>query len=189
METNELNARLLAFFKALSDENRLKIIGLLALHEFSVEKLAETLNLSVSTTSHHLTRLAKAGLVTARPEGHFYFYSLKPDAIRSMSESLLQKDTLPGLSEGTSEEAFERKVLATFTDADGRIIAFPEKEKKLLVILRYAVNAFETGKRYSEKEVNEILLRFNKDTAFLRRSFIEYKLMGREGGGGEYWRL
>lgn len=189
METNEVNARLLAFFKALSDENRLKIVGLLALQEFSVEKLAESLNLSVSTTSHHLTRLAKAGLVTARPEGHYYFYSLKQDAIRSMTESLLQKETLPGLSEGTSEEAFERKVMAAFTDADGRITAFPEKEKKLLVILRYAVNAFEMEKRYSEKEVNEILLRFNKDTAFLRRSLIEYKLMAREGGGGEYWRI
>jgi predicted transcriptional regulator len=189
METNELNTRLLAFFKALSDENRLKIIGLLALNDFSVEKLAETLNLSVSTTSHHLSKLSKSGLVTARPEGHFYFYSLNSDAIRSMSESLLQKETLPGLSEGTSEEAFERKVMAAFTDSEGRIIAFPEKEKKLLVILRYAVSAFEMGKRYSEKEVNETLLRFNKDTAFLRRSFIEYKLMGREGGGREYWRL
>ncbi len=189
METNELNSELLAFFKALADENRLKIVGLLAQREFSVEELAETLNLGVSTTSHHLARLTKAGLASARTDGHYYLYSLKTDAIRAMSERLLKAETLPALSSEISEDAFERKVMAAFTDTDGRITAFPEKEKKLLVILRYAVNAFEMGRRYSEKEVNEILLRFNKDNAFMRRSFIEYKLMAREGGGGAYWRL
>jgi Predicted transcriptional regulator len=57
---------LLAFFKALSDENRLKIVGLLAQRPYTVEKLADALGLSVSTTSHHLARLANAGLVTVR---------------------------------------------------------------------------------------------------------------------------
>jgi hypothetical protein len=57
------------------------------------------------------------------------------------------------------------------------------------VLLNYVLQAFEPGKRYSERELNEILKRYNADTAFLRRSLVEYKLMGREGGGGEYWRL
>ncbi len=45
------------------------------------------------------------------------------------------------------------------------------------------------GVRYSEKQVNEILGRYHKDTARLRRSLVETGLMGREGGGGEYWRI
>jgi hypothetical protein len=47
---------------------------------------------------------------------------------------------------------------------------------------------FEPGIRYTEKQVNEILAHYNEDTAFLRRSLVEYKLMDRQGGGGEYWR-
>jgi len=46
METNGHFSELLTFFKALSDENRLKIIGLLAARSYTVESLAETLGLS-----------------------------------------------------------------------------------------------------------------------------------------------
>ena len=186
---------LLAFFKALADENRLKIVGLLAQRPYSVEKLADALGIGVSTTSHHLSRLAKAGLVSAKVDGHFYVYSLHTDTLRSMAQELLHEESLPrfGAPDSgepeTDGEAIERKVLANFTDAEGRITAFPMQEKKFLVLLAYAAKAFEPGKRYPEKEVNEILARFNEDTALLRRSLVDYHFMEREGGGGEYWRV
>ena len=188
MTEQEQLAELLAFFKALADENRLKIIGFLAQRPYSVEKLAEALDLSVSTTSHHLSRLAKAGLVSARTEGHYYIYSLQTDTLRSMSQHLLQEESLPGLAGNQSEDAYDRKVLKTFTDEAGYITAFPAQEKKFLVLLRYVLQAFEVGVRYPEKQVNEILLRYNEDTALLRRSLVEYRMMNREGGGGDYWR-
>jgi hypothetical protein len=65
----------------------------------------------------------------------------------------------------------------------------PAQQKKLEAILRYVVKSFETGKRYSEKRVNEILSKFHEDTATLRRELIGYGLMQREGRGGEYWRV
>ena len=178
---------LLNFFKALADANRLKIVGLLAQKAFTVEELAGQLGLSSSTTSHHLARLAKAGLVAARTEGHYYFYSLQTEMLKEMSQRLLHDENLPRLSEEANVDAYERKVLETFIDAEGRITAFPSQEKKYRVLLRYALQAFEPGVRYSEKQVNEILLRFNVDTASLRRGMIEYHLMEREGGGGAYW--
>lgn len=70
MTEQEQLAELLVFFKALADESRLKIIGLLAQQPYSVEKLAEALGLGVSTTSHHLACLTKAGLVSVRVDGH-----------------------------------------------------------------------------------------------------------------------
>ena len=187
MTEQEQLAELLAFFKALADENRLKIIGLLAQQPYSVEKLAEALGLSVSTTSHHLASLAKSGLVAARVDGHYYNYSLQTETLKSMSRHLLQEENLPKLSEGLGEDAFEGKVLATFIDQEGRIKAFPAQEKKFIVLLRHVLKSFEAGRRYSEKEVNEIFKRYNEDTATLRRGMIEFQLMGREGGGGEYW--
>lgn len=188
METQDQENELLAFFKALADENRLKIIGVLAQKPSSVENIAAQIGLSMSTTSHHLARLARAGLVSARAEGHYYIYSLHTDALKSMSQRLLHDEQIRQLSQPVSDDAYDQKVLSNFLDSEGRIKSFPAQDKKLLAILRYAVKAFEPGLQYPEKRVNEILSRFNEDTAFLRRSLIEYKLMEREGGGGAYWR-
>ncbi|GAP21585.1 metalloregulator ArsR/SmtB family transcription factor [Leptolinea tardivitalis] len=181
--------KLLAFFKALADENRLKIIGLLASRSYTVEDLADALGLGASTTSHHLAKLAKAGLVSARTDGHYYIYSLQTDVLKDMSRQMLQEDELPKLSAPVSEDVFEQKVLATFLDSEGRIKAFPMQEKKYLVILRHVVKSFEMGKRYTEKQVSETLAAFNEDFALLRRDLVDYKFMAREGGGREYWRL
>ena len=162
---------------------RLKIIGLLAERPYTVEKLAATMKLGTSTTSHHLARLAKAGLVAARTEGHYYIYSLQTNMLREMSQRMLQEEQLPRLAEISREDAFERKVMTSFTDAGGRVTAFPVQEKKFMVILRYVLKAFEPGLIYTEKQVNEILGRYNEDTAMLRRSLVDYHMLAREGGG------
>lgn len=180
---------LLGFFRALADANRLKIVGLLAGQPYTVEQLAAILELGDSTVSHHLARLSDAGLVSARAEGYYSVYSLQTEVLAEMAKRLLSRERLPDLAGGVDRAAYDRKVLANFTDSSGCITSFPAQQKKFLVLLRYVVQAFEPGKRYSEKQVNEILSRYNKDTARLRRGLVEFKLMAREGGGGEYWRL
>ena len=85
-------------------------------------------------------------------------------------------------------DSYDRKVLASFTDEAGRFKAFPAQEKKMLVLLRHCARHFETGVRYPEKQVNEILGRFSDDTARLRRGLVSHHFMQREGGGGAYWR-
>lgn len=188
MDEREMSAELLSFFKALADENRLKIVGLLAQHPYTVESLANTLGLGVSTVSHHLSKLAKAGLVSVQVDGHYYVYSLQVEALQAMARRLLHEEELPRLSLDVSEDEFGRKVMAAFVDVNGRIKTFPAQEKKYLVLLRYVVKAFESGMRYSEKQVNEILKRFNEDTAQLRRDLVDYGMMRREKGGSAYWR-
>jgi len=188
MNEADQNNTLLTFFKALADENRLKIVGLLAQQPHTVENLAEVLGVSASTASHHLSKLAKAGLVAARTDGHYYIYSLQTDALKEMAQNLLHEEKLTQLHGQVSEDAFEKKVLAAFIDADGKITAFPAQEKKYRVLLNYVLQAFEPGVEYTEKQVNEILGRYNKDTAMLRRNLVDYKMMERTGGGGVYWR-
>lgn len=188
MDTPSTSEELLNFFKALADANRLKIVGLLAQQPTTVEGLAAALGLGASTVSHHLSKLAKAGLVSARTDGHYYIYSLETDALQAMAERLLSAEELPRLSDDADLDAYDRKVLANFLDAEGRIKAFPAQEKKFQVILQHVVQAFEPGQHYTEKQVNEILGRYHKDTASLRRGLIDYRLMARQSGGGEYWR-
>lgn len=188
MTEQEHTAELLNFFKALADENRLKIIGLLAQKPASVESLAQALGLSPSTTSHHLSRLSRSGLVSARADGHYYIYSLHTETLKQLSQRLLQDETLVNLSTQSTEDTFERKVLTSFVDADGRVTAFPVQEKKFQVILHYVLKGFEPEVRYTEKQVNEILSRYNEDTAALRRGLIEYHLLTRESNGSAYRR-
>ena len=180
-------AELLEFFKALADANRLKIVGLLAQDKYTVEQMAEMLNLRPSTVSHHLTRLSKAGLVSARSESYYNVYYLETNTLESMSQRLLAQETFPAVTADVDMDAYDRKVINTFCEPDGRIRQFPAQQKKFEVILRHVIRAFEPGERYTEKQVNEILKNYSDDTATLRRGFIEYKMMQREGGGGEYW--
>ncbi len=177
---------LLQFFKALSDENRLKIVGLLAHESYSGEALAAVLDLRPATVSHHLARLAEAGLVTARMQGHSKLYRLRLDTLHQMANQLLADETLPRMAASAEAEAYDRKVLKDFLLPDGALKEIPAQQKKLKAVLRHLVHDFEPGQEYSEKQVNTALARYHPDTASLRRAMISYKLMAR--GGGLYWR-
>jgi DNA-binding transcriptional ArsR family regulator len=178
----------LPFFKVLADANRLKIIGLLARQELSVEQLAGLLNLRPSTVSHHLARLAEAGLVSARAESYYNFYRLEDQALEEMARRLLQRGNPPAGAAPPGLDAYDRKVIRDYSLPDGRLKALPAQRKKLEAILRHILGAFEPGVRYSEKEVNQILARYYADTATLRRELVGYQMLSRKGGGGEYWR-
>lgn len=184
-----LERELLPFFKALAEETRLRIVGLLALGPKTVEELAEALGLRASTVSHHLARLSEVGLVSARAESYFNVYRLESQALEQGARKVLA-GVRPAPAEGAEGSAFDRKVLRTFLSEEGQITQLPVQEKKKLVLLRHVVKAFEIGPRYSEKQVTQILKKFSKDHhVTLRRLLIDHKFMAREGGGGEYWRL
>jgi biotin operon repressor len=179
--------QLLTFFKALADANRLKIVGLLSEHEYSVEHLAAMLNLRPPTVSHHLKLLAEAGLVSARAESYYSLYQLETSVLEKIARHLGEQDKLPRMAAEVDLEAYDRKVLRDILLPDGRLKVIPAQRKKREVILRHMLNEFQPEVRYSEQQVNEILSRFHDDTATLRREMITYKLMKR--AEGEYWRI
>ena len=179
--------QLLTFFKALADSNRLKIIGLLAQQSYSVEQLSAMLEISPPTVSHHLKLLSEAGLVSARAESYYNLYQLEPSVLEQIAQHLAAQDKLPSMAAEVDLEAYDRKVLRDVLLPDGRLKVIPAQRKKREVVLQHILKQFETGKRYSEKQVNEILSRFHADTATLRREMISYKLMGR--AEGEYWKI
>jgi len=182
-----MNEELVTFFKALADANRLKMVGLLAQRPYSGEELAALLDLKASTVSHHLAKLAEAGLVTARAEGYYSVYQLDESSLQK-TRLLFSRQDLASVAAGVDAGAYDRKVVASYTHPDGSLKEIPAQRKKLEAILRYVVRAFEPGRRYSEQQVNELLARFHPDTATLRRELVGYRLMEREGGGGAYWR-
>ncbi len=180
---------LLTFFKALGDEKRLKIVGLLAQRSLCVEEMAAILDLSAATVSHHLRKLAEAGLVEASAEGYYNVYSLRAETLREMSRRLLSAETFQDTARALDLGSYDRKVLRDYLFEDGRLKNIPAQRKKRDVILRHIVREFEPGRRYAETEVNEIISRFHEDYATIRREFIMRRMMDREGGGGDYWRM
>lgn len=188
MDQREFTNELLNFFKALADANRLKIIGLLAKEPLSVEQLAEMLELTPSTVSHHLARLAKAGLVTARADSYYNIYQMETKTLEQMAQRLLAKETLPAVVADVDVDAYDKKVLSAYLTPEGKIKAFPMQQKKMQAILRLVVESFIPGEHYTEKQVNDILRAYNDDTAKLRRDLIDFGLLKRQNGGRDYWR-
>ena len=183
----DIGSELLGFYKALADANRLKIIGLLGQGEYAVEQIAEILSLRPSTVSHHLSKLLRVGLVSARPESYYNTYRLERGVLESMSQRLLAQETMPAFTADVDMDAYDHKVLRTFCDSEGRILQFPAQRRKFEVVLRYVAKAFRPGIRYTEKQVNAILSSYSDDRATLRRSLVAHGMMEREGGGGKYW--
>ena len=89
---------MVAIFKALGDENRIRILKLLHSGEKCACKLLEELNISQSTLSHHMKILCDAGIVTGRKEGKWMHYSICCEGVcslRTMLRELLVPENLP----------------------------------------------------------------------------------------------
>jgi predicted transcriptional regulator len=183
----------LQFFRALADASRLRLLGVLAERECSVEELASLLGLKSPTVSHHLGKLKELGLVRMRREGTTHLYALDEAALRALSRDVLTPEKMRSLADDVAGEAWERKVLRDFFEGE-RLKEIPtghkqHGRKKLDIVLRWLAGRFQPGVRYTEREVNEILVRHHPDFATLRRELVApgRDLMRRERG--VYWRL
>ena len=185
-QTQEPFQQLLRFFKALANESRLKIVGILANREATVGDLADLLDLQEPTVSHHLAMLKELDLVHMHAEGNTHVYWLNEEALIDLNRDVFSRQAIAALVEDVDEHSWKRKVLQTYV-IDDRLTQIPAQRKKRLVILQWLARKFEPGVRYPEAELNEIIKRHHPDTAFLRRAMIEWKFMRREKG--VYWRV
>jgi hypothetical protein len=102
-----------------------------------------------------------------------------------MSQQILSQDTLQETTENLDLDAYDRKVLKDYL-VKGRLKSIPRQWKKREVILRYLVEKFQPMRRYTEREVNEIISQTHDDYATLRRELIDGNYMARERE--VYWR-
>jgi hypothetical protein len=84
----------------------------------------------------------------------------------------------------------EQKVLKRFLDDTGKLKQLPTKKSTRLIVLRFLSQHFESGKDYTEKEVNSKLNALHSfgDFFLLRRELIDSGLLSRERNGSRYWR-
>jgi DNA-binding transcriptional ArsR family regulator len=101
--------------KALADENRLRMLMALQGGEECVCRITELMRLAMSTVSKHLSILYQAGLVNARKEGRWMYYSLP------------HKNASPAAREAV---AWVRRSL----DGNERIVEDQKRMKKVLAM-------------------------------------------------------
>ncbi len=182
-------------FKTLGDDARFKIMELLNVREYTVRALAEALELTEPTVSHHLGKMRMVGLVTLRMEGNQHFYRLHSVNLERFKQTISRIETLiptePEVNDQTWIDALpfddaEKKTLRDYTFA-GRLKRIP-KLNKLTPVLKWLTLQFELNTIYTEKEVNGIIERFHPDFASLRRELVDMGYLRREKAGSKYWR-
>src|SRR5512133_1848397 len=109
-----MSEELVTFFKALADSNRLKIVGLLADKSYSVEELAELLQLKPSTVSHHLARLSEAGLVRSRSESYYNVYQLDQSVLDEKARTMFTHSELSSVAAEVDANAYDKKVITDY---------------------------------------------------------------------------
>jgi hypothetical protein len=187
---------MLNLLKTLADEQRLTMITLMHNTERTVGEMAELLNLSEPTISHHIGKLHNTGLLHLRMAGTQRFYRLNEKRLAVFKAYVAEIELTPIPYEDEHSEnswidaldwaAADKKVLYDYT-FNGKLRHLPSKEKKWVVVLRWLATKFEPDVRYTEKEVNAKIMEIHADYATLRRYLIDYGFMRRERGGGNYW--
>ena len=93
-EIYEKNAKV---FKALSDQNRLKILHILSDGERCACELLKNFDFTQPTLSHHMKVLIECGLVYSRKEGTWNHYSLieqnTDELVKFLEEIVVLKDS------------------------------------------------------------------------------------------------
>ncbi|SEB37827.1 hypothetical protein SAMN04489806_0294 [Paramicrobacterium humi] len=70
---------------------------------------------------------------------------------------------------------------------DGRVDRYPSKPDDRVELLGFiAAHVIAPDERLAEPELNERLLRFDEDTARLRRHLVDYGVLSRTPSGSEY---
>ncbi len=78
-------------FKALGDPTRVRLLSLIAAApdgEACICDLTEPVGLSQPTVSHHMKRLADAGLVEREQRGRWAYYRVLPEAMGALARAI-----------------------------------------------------------------------------------------------------
>ncbi len=180
---------MLDFVKAMSEPDRLRIIGSLVRGPRTAAQISRDISLPFRKTFHHLAFLSEIGivLVHAAEKRQEELYELDSKYLEHLAREQFEGSrTVYVPSPDEAEKT--RRVLAAHLNADGTISQIPLQGAKLRILLDYLINVFEPGRIYTEKEVNALLKRFHADYTGLRRDLIDAGLLERERDGSRYWR-
>ncbi|MCA9972215.1 MAG: DUF2087 domain-containing protein [Anaerolineales bacterium] len=176
MEPHQKDA-LMQFFRAASQADRLKILGLTANQAYTPPELAEVLGIRETAVVHHLRRLMEAELVSETLDTAGNRYRLRGDYLALLNQTVL---------EGEELEPLPTRVMRKYVKDGRRLKAIPRDAAERQVILEWLADKFEVNKQYTEASVIGVLQRHFHKQETLRRYLLDAQLLMHTGG--IYWR-
>lgn len=170
--------------KSLADASRLRVLNALLQKPQYVEELANRLELAVSTVSFHLKKLEGAGLVTKTKEQYYTVFYPSDEIFNMTLREMVSFENLESFIQEERMKSYRQKVLRTFMK-NNKIEKLPVQHKKKMIILDEFLKRMDPGKKYTEKEINELILESYEDYCTVRRLMIEEGMMKRKNQ--TYW--
>jgi hypothetical protein len=166
----------------LAEPDRLKALAAVTLGADTLPEVAERAGLEPKEAARALSRLVAGGLLEGEAGKG---YRVRTEALKAAARRPAgaapagaeaggnsgaggQGGGPPGPAAGSPEA----DVLRRFVH-NGRLLAMPAAHGKRLVVLNHLAGLFEPGRRYPEREVNELLGRYHPDYALLRRYLVD----------------
>jgi len=166
----------------LAEPDRLRALAAVTLGAATLPDVAERAGLEPRVAARALSRLVAGGLLEGDAANG---YQVRADAFKaaarraatgSQGEAEGAEGGGPGGEgggpAGPAAGSPEADVLRRFVH-NGRLLAMPAAHGKRLVVLDHLAGLFEPGRRYPEREVNELLGRYHPDYAMLRRYLVD----------------
>ncbi len=171
--------------RLLLDRDRLAVAGSLAARPMTTDEVMDATGRDRRTVLTAIGDLRGAGLVLAEGDRYGIDSAALLVAAKQAADQELPMDPIIGF--GMTDE--ERIVLARYFS--GRTLTeIPASRAKRLVLLQRLALEFEVGRRFTEREVNEVLFEFHPDWSALRRYLVDEGFLDRDHVDDQdvYWR-
>jgi hypothetical protein len=150
----------------LAEPDRLKALAAVALGAVTLAEVAERAGLAPREAARALNRLVAGGLLEGAPRTG---YGVRVEVLRAAA-----RRSAADLPDGQGGSG----VVGRFLRGD-RNVQIPAARGKRLAVLDHLAGLFEPGRRYPEREVNEILRAWHPDYALLRRYLVDEGFLDR----------
>ena len=168
--------------RLLLDHDRLAVAGALASRRMTTREVVDATGRNKRVVLTAIGDLRAAGLVTVDGEHYSIDVVALRDAARAAADMDVPMDPIIGYGMTEDEQAILRRFFAGRT-----IIEIPANRAKRQVLLQRLALDFDIGRRYTEREVNEILFAFHPDWSTLRRYLVDEGFLDREHVDDQSW--
>jgi hypothetical protein len=171
--------------RLLLDADRLAVAGALASRPMVTKEAVDATGRSQRVVLAAIGDLRAAGLVTVDGERYAIDTAALREAARAAADLDVPMDPIIGFGMTAEEQTILRRYFSGRT-----LTEIPASRAKRQVLLQRLALEFDVGRRYTEREVNDILFAFHPDWSTLRRYLVDEGLLDREHVDGQdlYWR-
>jgi hypothetical protein len=162
----------------LAEPDRRAVVAALVLGASDMAGIRRATGLDGRAIVTAVDRLVRGGLVEVAGDQYLFMDAAFARAAR-LAAPVVSDEEHP---DATDDDA---RVLRSFV-RDGRLLSMPASHGKRQIVLDHIAQSFEPGVRYTEKQVNALLVSWYEDTATVRRYLVDGGFLSRESG--EYWR-